>query len=148
MRQRNSQIHALENLDHLEEEEKLNEFRSSLKGGSNKKGVTFGDGVRKRATLTRTPELSSSNSEDFEKFGDSFMVLEFNESTETETIQWIIEKIRGRKIDGGAELMVRKEPLTKYGGSALVRMLKNFQNTVFNFTEKLKRLLCTYQLLR
>lgn len=120
MRQRNSQIHALENLDQLEEEEKLNEFRSALKGGgSNKKGVTFGEGVRKRGALGRIPDLSSSNSEDFEKFGDSFMVLEFNENAATETIQWIIEKIRGRKVDGGAELMVRKEPLTKYGGSSL-----------------------------
>lgn len=106
----------MENLDQIEEEEKLNEFRSSLKSG-NKKGVTFGDGVRKRgAAANRIPELSSSNSEDFERFGDSYMVLEFSEGTATETIQWIIEKIRGRKIDGGAELMVRKEPLTKYEG--------------------------------
>ncbi|KXJ79796.1 hypothetical protein RP20_CCG027517 [Aedes albopictus] len=62
---------------------------------------------------SRIPELSSSNSEDFERFGDSFMVLEFSEGTAAETIQWIIDKIRGRKVDGGAELMVRKEPLTK-----------------------------------
>nr|XP_029727408.1 anoctamin-10 isoform X2 [Aedes albopictus]XP_029727409.1 anoctamin-10 isoform X2 [Aedes albopictus]XP_029727410.1 anoctamin-10 isoform X2 [Aedes albopictus]XP_029727411.1 anoctamin-10 isoform X2 [Aedes albopictus]XP_029727412.1 anoctamin-10 isoform X2 [Aedes albopictus]XP_029727413.1 anoctamin-10 isoform X2 [Aedes albopictus] len=114
IRQRNSQIHALENLDQIEEEEKLNEFRSVLKAGGPKKGVTFGDGVRKRGAMaSRIPELSSSNSEDFERFGDSFMVLEFSEGTATETIQWIIDKIRGRKVDGGAELMVRKEPLTK-----------------------------------
>ncbi|XP_055642087.1 anoctamin-10 isoform X2 [Toxorhynchites rutilus septentrionalis] len=120
IRQRNTQIHALENLDHNVEENKLFEFRSSLKPAG-KKGVKFGDvthagdGLRKRGAQfeKRIPELSSSNSEDAEKFGESFMVLEFSESADSETIQWIVDKIRGKKNDGGAELLVRKEPLTK-----------------------------------
>ncbi|XP_058452350.1 anoctamin-10 isoform X2 [Malaya genurostris] len=121
LRQRNSQINALENMDQIEEKEKLHELHSSLKRQrlSGSKGVTFGDeGLRKRVGLTtpsekRPPDSSSSPNEDEKIFGESFMVLEFAESVESDTIQWIIDKIQGRKIDGGAELLVRKEPLTK-----------------------------------
>lgn len=126
IRQRNSQIHALENLDHIEEEEKLNEFRFALKT-SPKKGVAFSkESLRKRGGFVkhdkRTPELNSSTHEDVEKFGESFMVLEFSEGAETDTILWILEKIRGKKVDGGAELLVRKEPLSKESQSLVVHV--------------------------
>ncbi|XP_055550170.1 anoctamin-10 isoform X2 [Wyeomyia smithii] len=116
IRQRNSQIHALENMDQNEEKEKLHELHSSLKRTS--KAVAFSDdGPRKRAGFAahekRAPDMSSSTSEDEKRFVESFMVMEFSENTDSETICWILEKIRGKRIDGGAELLVRKEPLTK-----------------------------------
>ncbi|XP_058824680.1 anoctamin-10 isoform X2 [Topomyia yanbarensis] len=120
IRQRNSQIHALENMDHNEEEEKLHELHSSLKRAKmpKKSGISFGDeGLRKRGRSTHhekhTSDPSSSTNEDESRFGESFMVLEFAENAETDTIQWIIDKIQGKRVDGGAELLVRKEPLTK-----------------------------------
>ncbi|XP_053697737.1 anoctamin-10 isoform X1 [Sabethes cyaneus] len=118
MRQRISQIHALENMDQNEEKEKLHELQSSFKHDT--KGVSFKDpkeGPRKRIGFTqpekRTSDLSSSTNEDEKRFGESFMVMEFGEDVGPDAILWILEKIQGKRIDGGAELLVRKEPLTK-----------------------------------
>ncbi|KAL9707566.1 hypothetical protein quinque_011084 [Culex quinquefasciatus] len=127
MRQRNSQLNALESMHHNEEQEKMDEIRSVLKDrrkGKAKKGVAFDaemvpsgggtDGLRKRGGGLLSSSSGATGGEDGqETFGDSYMVVEFSEDASSESVQWIIDKIRGKKVDGGAELLVRKEPLTK-----------------------------------
>lgn len=38
------------------------------------------------------------------------MVIEFDKSVNRDTLHWIIDKIRMRKSDGGAGLLIQKEP--------------------------------------
>ncbi|XP_055597041.1 anoctamin-10 isoform X2 [Uranotaenia lowii] len=134
--QRISQLHALENLDHAEEEEKLHEIRSSMRHRKAKKetatvGFEEHDGLRKRGStkrrsLKRSSDVrageGSSNGEDGEKFAESYMVMEFGESVETEAVLWILDRVRGKKVDGGAELLVRKQPLSKETQSLVVHV--------------------------
>ncbi|XP_041778401.1 anoctamin-10 isoform X2 [Anopheles merus] len=99
--QRNSQINLLEKMDHSGEQNKLNELR-------NRKGT-----VRINQPKVTRQDKARPPDDEQEPFGESLMLLEFSENAPVEAIQWIMDKIRGRRVDGGMELMVRKEPLSK-----------------------------------
>lgn len=38
------------------------------------------------------------------------MVIEFDKNIKKDALHWIIDKIRMRKSDGGAQLLIRREP--------------------------------------
>ncbi|KFB49230.1 hypothetical protein ZHAS_00017235 [Anopheles sinensis] len=101
LRQRNSQINMLEQMTHTEEQGKLNELRQRKATSKNSVRLAKGKNGQQKGGPIEEP------------FGDSLMVLEFSESASTEAIQWIMEKIGGRRVDGGLELIVRKEPLSR-----------------------------------
>ncbi|XP_053675456.1 anoctamin-10 [Anopheles nili] len=103
--QRNKQINLLEQMDHIEEQDKLNELRQ-------RKG-TVRIGQSKATHREKEPSANEH------PFGESLMVLEFGENSPTEAIQWIVDKIRGRRVDGGMELIVRKEPLSTEGSKII-----------------------------
>ncbi|XP_049288055.1 anoctamin-10 isoform X2 [Anopheles funestus] len=99
--QRNSQINLLEQMDHSGEQSKLNELRQ-------RKGT-----VRFTNSKTVQRQEKAPPPDEQTPFGESLMVIEFGENAPVEAIQWIMDKIRGRRVDGGLELLVRKEPLSK-----------------------------------
>lgn len=46
-------------------------------------------------------------------FLQSMMVIEFDKNINRLAMHWIVDKIRMRKSDGGAQLLIRKEPATR-----------------------------------
>ncbi|XP_049531072.1 anoctamin-10 isoform X1 [Anopheles darlingi] len=102
LRQRKSQLDMLEQMEQTGEQEKLNELRQRRATGKS---------VRLSTSTPKTAVATGRSKE--EPFGESLMVMEFDENAPTEAIQWIVDKMRGRRVDGGMELMVRKEPLNR-----------------------------------
>lgn len=49
---------------------------------------------------------SISNNDPFE----TYLVISFASDVNTKTLHWIVDKIRGKKSHGGAELLLRMEP--------------------------------------
>lgn len=45
----------------------------------------------------------------------AYMVIEFEKNTNREALHWIIDRIRMKKSDGGAQLLIRKEPCLRWG---------------------------------
>lgn len=41
---------------------------------------------------------------------DTHIVMEFANNVSSKSLHWIVDKIRGKKNHGGAELLIRKEP--------------------------------------
>lgn len=50
--------------------------------------------------------LADANGSVFE----SYVIISFASDVNTKTLHWIVDKIRGKKSHGGAELLLRKEP--------------------------------------
>lgn len=48
--------------------------------------------------------------EEDDKLLDTYMVVNVSKETPDKTLAWLINKIRGNKRDGGAELVVMKQP--------------------------------------
>lgn len=44
---------------------------------------------------------------------NSVFVIEFHTDVKKKTIHWLVDKIRGKKAHGGAELLVMREPLSR-----------------------------------
>lgn len=44
-------------------------------------------------------------------FNESYTVIEFNRNVNRKSLHWIIDKIRGKKANGGADLLIRREPI-------------------------------------
>ncbi|XP_052872253.1 anoctamin-10-like [Anopheles cruzii] len=86
-------------------------------------------------TSTKTPSVQPENallsklvkqtSKKDAPFGKSLMVMEFSESAPMEAIHWIVEKMRKRRVDGGMELIVRKEELRKESQSITFHIFGN-----------------------
>lgn len=45
---------------------------------------------------------------------ETYLVIEFANNVSSKSLHWIVDKIRGKKNHGGAELLIRKEPSTEY----------------------------------
>lgn len=43
-------------------------------------------------------------------FPPTYVVLQFSRRTKTEALVWLVDKIRGKRRDGGAELLIRRQP--------------------------------------
>lgn len=50
---------------------------------------------------------------DRKKSFDSVFIIEFHQDVKKKAIHWLVDKIRGKKAHGGAELLVMREPLTR-----------------------------------
>lgn len=44
----------------------------------------------------------------------SYMVIEFDKSIHRDALHWLIDRFRKKKQDGGAQLLIRKEPSLRY----------------------------------
>lgn len=93
LRQRNIQIKAMESVDRAETEE--DEDSSLL----SKRRVNFDE---------------KSDEEIDTTVFDTYLVVEFANNVSSKTLHWIVDKIRGKKNHGGAELLIRKEPSSGY----------------------------------
>lgn len=45
---------------------------------------------------------------------DTYLVIKFANNVSNKSLHWIVDKIRGKKNHGGAELLIRKEPSNEY----------------------------------
>ena len=43
-------------------------------------------------------------------FPPTYVVLQFSRRAKTEALAWLVDKVRGKRRDGGAELLVRRQP--------------------------------------
>lgn len=93
LRQRNIQIKAMESMDRAETEE--DEDSSLLP----KRRVNFDE---------------KSDEEIDTSIFDTYLVIEFANNVSSKSLHWIVDKIRGKKNHGGAELLIRKEPSNEY----------------------------------
>lgn len=50
---------------------------------------------------------------DQKKSFESIFVIEFHRDVKIKAIHWLVDKIRGKKAYGGAELLVMREPMTR-----------------------------------
>lgn len=53
---------------------------------------------------------SNENLNENEDYFETYLVIAFSSEINTKTLHWIIDKIRGKRTHGGAELLIRKEP--------------------------------------
>ncbi|KAG5674939.1 hypothetical protein PVAND_004883 [Polypedilum vanderplanki] len=102
MEQRKSQI----NLLNFMEQEKLQQRRDS------NSEFLFPDDNLLHKRRPSQADHSATQSEDDENFAsfESYMVIEFDKSINRDALYWIIDKIRKKKSDGGAQLIIRSEP--------------------------------------
>lgn len=42
------------------------------------------------------------------------MIIEFDKNVNRRTLHWIVDKIRSKKVEGGSQLLIKKEPTVKY----------------------------------
>jgi anoctamin-10 len=43
-------------------------------------------------------------------FPPTYIVVRFSRHIKTATLMWLVDKICGKRLDGGAELLVRRQP--------------------------------------
>lgn len=115
LRQRNLQIIALERqhdlaFDHDMQDPpnynvNVNSRRPSLAN------LKYPPGRRQSDANLKNGDSDSSDDDagDFSTY-ETYLVMEFAKDINQKTLHWIIDKIRGRKIHGGAGLLLRKEP--------------------------------------
>lgn len=60
------------------------------------------DGLRKRYTKDNTKNQAD--------FPPTYIVLQFTTNIHAEAVQWVVDKVKKDREDGGAELIVRKQP--------------------------------------
>lgn len=53
---------------------------------------------------------SSDEQDDNVQFPQSYIIIKFGKNVKTLTLNWLVDKIRGQRRDGGAELIVRQQP--------------------------------------
>lgn len=53
---------------------------------------------------------SSDEQEDGIHFPQSYMIVKFAKNVNQMTLGWLVNKIKGQRRDGGAELLVRQQP--------------------------------------
>lgn len=97
LRQRNIQIKAIEAMESMDRAETEEDEDSSL---LSKRRVNFN-------------EKSDEDIVDASVF-ETYLVIEFANNVNSKSLHWIVDKIRGKKNHGGAELLIRKEPSTEY----------------------------------
>lgn len=119
LRQRNLQLIALERQHDLPYDqgmqdppikEKVN-FDGNLKSRRQSEvSLRYPPGRRQSdANLKNGDSDSSDDDGDFSTF-ETYLVMEFARDINQKTLYWIIDKMRGKKMHGGAGLILRKEP--------------------------------------
>ncbi|CRL00765.1 CLUMA_CG014020, isoform A [Clunio marinus] len=63
---------------------------------------------RRRHTVAYSADSQSDN--DGDGTFQSYIVIEFEKNVNRHALHWIVDKIRKKKIDGGAELLIQKQP--------------------------------------
>lgn len=92
LRQRNIQIKAMESMDRAETEEDEDHSRMP------KLRFNF-------------EEKSDKSDDDVDtSLFDTYLIIEFANTVNSKSLRWIVNKIRGKRSHGGAELILRKEP--------------------------------------
>ena len=71
-------------------------------------------------------DMSASPSDSAEEtavvFPPTYIVIQFSRHIKTAALVWLVNKIRGKRSDGGAELLVRRQPRQEGKvGSTLVK---------------------------
>lgn len=62
-------------------------------------------------TAAKPSDSTSTSDEDGEgKPFETHLVMEFSPNINRSTLHWIVDKLRKKKLQGGAELMIRREP--------------------------------------
>jgi hypothetical protein len=112
LRQRNSQVQLLETLEQKRKKSigfiyDNDQVPKKTESALHRREDGGGGGPVHR----RRRRFEPQKSEEDHLFNESYMVIEFNLNAEVETLNFIIDKIRGKSREGGAELLVKKEPL-------------------------------------
>lgn len=92
IKQRNIQLHAIETI--------------SPNHGLRHRKKTVVDGT----VYPPSGESTSTSDDDETKPFETHLVIEFSPNINRSTLHWIIDKLRKKKLQGGAELLVRREP--------------------------------------
>ena len=111
LRQRNSQVQLLETLEQKRRKSIGFEYDNDEVPKITESALPKKDNGRGGLVQRRRRRFEPQKSEEDHLFNESYMVIEFNLNAEVETLNFIIDKIRGKSRDGGAELLVKKEPL-------------------------------------
>lgn len=86
---------------------------------------TDSGGLHPKKMDSSVPDYVDDMIEDKDEYGDdkksfeSIFVIEFHPGVKINAIHWLVDKIRGKKIHGGAELLVMREPLARYSLQSL-----------------------------
>lgn len=91
LRQRNIQIQAMNSMDRATDDED-----EAIKESFRKRKVNF-------------EERSEDEQLDTDIF-ETYLVIAFGNNCNNKALHWIVDKIRGKRSHGGAELLIRMEP--------------------------------------
>lgn len=56
-------------------------------------------------------EMSEENGDEATVLPQTYLVLQLNPETPSSALKWLVDKVRGRRRDGGAELVLLKQPI-------------------------------------
>lgn len=98
LRQRNIQIQAMNSMDRATDDDEDAAIKESFQ---KIKKVNF-------------DEKSEDEQPDGGALFESYLVITFANNVPNKALHWIVDKIRGKRSHGGAELIVRMEPHTEY----------------------------------
>jgi anoctamin-10 len=76
--------------------------------------VLICSGRLRRAQPQSGGDMSASPNDSTEEtaavFPPTYIVIQFSKHIRTTALVWLVDKICGKRLDGGAELLVRKQP--------------------------------------
>ena len=99
LRQRNIQIQAMNSLDRATTDDE----EDALKETFRKRTINF----EEKSSEDESQIKEEPNSDDSL---ETYLVIIFNNDVNSKSLHWIVDKIRGKRTHGGAELLIRKEP--------------------------------------
>lgn len=113
LRQRNIQLQALESKTFVSEPilAKVTSVENNLK--HRKKTTLIDDPAQSYSGLYTTTSDDDSGPNENNIF-ETYLVVEFSPDIQRKTLHWIIDKIRRKTSNGGAGLLLRREPQNKY----------------------------------
>lgn len=60
--------------------------------------------------MKKINEDDHSSDEGLKSFPQTYIIIKFSAKANEKAIAWFISKIRGKRQDGGAELLIRRQP--------------------------------------
>lgn len=97
LRQRNIQIQAMNSLDRATDDDDAEAIKESFRKRSK---VNFEE---------RSDDEHAAGADTADTF-ETYLVVTFASNCNNKALHWIVDKIRGKRSHGGAELLVRMEP--------------------------------------
>ncbi|KRT81314.1 hypothetical protein AMK59_4973, partial [Oryctes borbonicus] len=67
--------------------------------------------MSKQSLNMELTEMAEENGEDTAVLPQTYLVLQLNPETPSNALKWLVDKIKGQRRDGGAELVLLKQPL-------------------------------------